>query len=63
MDSGGPVDLAYDSDDNFAIWGWGATDRDLIVNEIGPYEGTVLVGSGLFVWDITGESGTWTVGC
>lgn len=31
---------------NFAIWGYG-NDRDLLVNEIAPYTGTVIVASSL----------------
>jgi hypothetical protein len=31
---------------NFAIWGYG-NDRDLLVNEIAPYSGTVVVASSL----------------
>jgi hypothetical protein len=49
-------------DRHFAIWAWGETSRDLIVNDAGPYEGTVLVESGLPVWDIT-ATGEWTVDC
>lgn len=61
--SAGTADLAFTADTNFAIWAWGDTGRDLIVNEIGPYSGTVRVSSGLFVWDITGNEGTWTIDC
>ena len=59
---GGSMHL-FDADTNFSIWAWGTDDRDLIVNEIGPYEGTVRVPSGLFVWDITGNGGNWTIDC
>jgi len=61
-DSAGPATLVNTGDSNFAIWVWGQTDRDLIVNDVGPYEGTVVVESGLFIWDITATGG-WTVDC
>ena len=62
MSSGGRANLTYNGSDNFAIWAWGDS-ADLIVNEVGPYEGTVRVPSGSFVWDITGTEGQWTIGC
>jgi hypothetical protein len=61
-DSAGPATLVNTGDSNFAIWVWGETGRDLIVNDVGPYEGTVVVDSGLFIWDITATGG-WTVDC
>jgi hypothetical protein len=61
--SAGAADLTFDAATNFVIWAWGAEDRDLIVNDIGPYEGTVRVASGLFVWVITGNEGAWTIDC
>jgi hypothetical protein len=63
ISSGGAADLTFDADTNFAIWAWGAEGRDLIVNDIGPYEGTVRVQSGLFVWDVTGNEGSWSIDC
>ena len=33
------------------------------MNDIGPYEGTVFVSSGLFIWDVTGNEGDWTIDC
>jgi hypothetical protein len=63
ISGGGAADLAFDADTNFAIWAWGADGRDLIVNDIGPYGGTVRVASGLFLWDITGNGGSWTIAC
>lgn len=63
MSGGGAADLTFDADANFAIWAWGAEGRDLIVNDIGPYEGTVRVQSGLFLWDITGNEGSWSIDC
>ena len=63
LSSGSPADLTFDADTNFAIWAWSTDGRDLIVNDIGPYEGTVVVPSGMAVWDITGDGGSWTVDC
>lgn len=59
--SGGTATLTNTGDGNFAIWAYG-DDRDLLVNEIGPYEGTIRVPSGLFIWDIAAV-GEWTVDC
>ena len=49
IDSGGAATLTHNGDRNFSVWAWGTT-RDLLVNEIGAYDGTVLVESGLFIW-------------
>ena len=61
IDSGGAATLTHNGDRNFAVWAWGRT-RDLLVNEIGAYDGTVLVESGLFIWDVSAD-GAWTVTC
>lgn len=61
-ESGGAADLTHDGDSNFSVIASGATGRDLLVNEIGPYAGTVRVSAGLFAWDIT-ANGNWTVDC
>ena len=45
---------------NLAVWGISDTDIDLLVNEIGPYEGTVMIPNGLFLLIVTAESG-WSV--
>jgi hypothetical protein len=54
--------LNHTGSSNFAIWAWGANDRDLLVNEIGAYSGSVVVSSGLYAWDIIAD-GDWTIGC
>jgi len=59
---GGAADLTHNGTSNFAIWAWGSSGADLLVNEIGGYEGTVRVSSGLFAWDITAD-GDWTINC
>jgi hypothetical protein len=45
---------------NFAVWAWTEYGRDLLVNEIAPYEGTVIVPSGVLVLDVT-ATGAWSV--
>jgi len=60
---GSPADITFDGDTNFSIWTWGFAAPDLIVNELGPYEGTVLVADTMITWDITANGGAWTVDC
>lgn len=48
----GTATLTHNGSSNFYIWAWSASDRDLLVNEIGPYSGTVLVAVGHNAWDI-----------
>jgi len=62
VDTGGAADLTHDGDSNFSIVAWGTDGRDLLVNEIGVYEGTVRVAAGLFLWDISAD-GTWSIDC
>jgi hypothetical protein len=62
-EGGGPADITFDGDTNFVVWVYGFAAPELIVNEIGPYEGTVLVADKMITWDITGNGGTWTVDC
>jgi hypothetical protein len=58
----GTATLTHDGSSNFYIWAWNDTDRDLLVNEIGSYSGTVPVSAGFATWEI-GADGKWTVGC
>lgn len=51
--------ITHSGTDNFAIWVYG-DETDLIVNEIGRYQGTVLVPAGTILWDITAD-GTWAI--
>lgn len=44
---------------NFVIWAYG-DDRDLLVNEIAPYTGTVIVGRGVVLFVIK-AGGPWTI--
>ncbi len=46
---------------NFAIWAYGANGRDLIVNEIAPYSGTVLVPNTAIIFTITSNENSWTI--
>ncbi len=54
------VSFTHSGSSNFAVWGIGMTDVDLLVNEIGSYDGTVI-------WSqpqsflIVNADGTWTV--
>jgi len=61
-DSGRPADLTHDGESNFSIVTYGGFLPDLIVNEIGPYDGTVKVSAEPFVWDITAD-GAWSIDC
>lgn len=45
---------------HFGVWGVSDSDIDLLVNEIGPYEGKVMIPSGLFLLIVTAE-GDWNV--
>ncbi len=50
----------HDGDSNFAIWAWSTNGRDLLVNEIGPYEGTVRIDPAAMVIEISAD-GNWTL--
>jgi hypothetical protein len=58
----GTATLTHDGSSNFYIWAWSTSDRDLLVNEIGAYDATVLVTVGHNTWDI-GADGAWSVSC
>ena len=55
-----PVTLTHDGESNFAIWAWGESYPDLIVNDIGAYDGTTLLPDGSLVLQVTAD-GTWTI--
>lgn len=55
-----PVTLTHDGESNFAIWAWGESYPDLIVNDIGVYEGTTLLPDGSLVLQVTAD-GNWTI--
>ncbi|GLI30705.1 MULTISPECIES: hypothetical protein [Brachybacterium] len=43
-----------------AIWAWGESYPDLIVNDIGTYDGTTLLPDGSLVLQVDAD-GTWTI--
>jgi len=45
---------------NFAVWGYTASGRDLLINEIAPYQGTVVLDRKTFMITIHAE-GPWTL--
>lgn len=45
---------------HFGVWGVSDSDIDLLVNEIGPYEGKVMIPNGLFLLIVNAES-DWIV--
>ncbi|ATG51407.1 hypothetical protein CFK38_07610 [Brachybacterium vulturis] len=55
-----PVTLTHDGESNFAIWAWGESYPDLIVNDIGAYDGTTLLPDGSMVLQVDAD-GTWTI--
>lgn len=55
-----PVTLTHDGESNFAIWTWGESYPDLIVNDVGAYDGTTLLPDGTLVLQIDAD-GTWTI--
>ncbi|MDH3399020.1 MAG: hypothetical protein OEM81_14500, partial [Acidimicrobiia bacterium] len=57
----GPATITHNGSSNFFVWSYqSSSDRDLEVNEIGPYNGTVLIDAGTDYLEI-GADGNWTV--
>ena len=59
----GIATLTHNGSSNFIIWshqGYGSGDRDLEVNEIGPFNGDVVMDSGTLFLDIVAD-GAWSV--
>lgn len=54
-----PITLTHDGESNFTVWSWGE-NVDLIVNEIGRYDGTTLLPNGSLVLQVTAD-GNWTL--
>ena len=54
------VKAKANGDSNFVIWSYGDSGRDLVVNEIGPWEGKVIIPKGTFLLVVNAE-GTWSV--
>ncbi len=60
MDVSSPtMDITHTGESNFAVRAW-TDSRDLLVNEIGPYQGTVRSPTGIVVFEITAD-GDWTL--
>ena len=55
-----PVTLTHQGESNFAIWAWGESHPNLIVNDIGVYDGTTLLPDGSLVLQVDAD-GTWTI--
>jgi len=45
---------------NFAVWAYGASGRDLVVNEIAPYSGKVILSKDAFIL-VVKAPGAWSV--
>jgi len=56
----GIAEFNYSGGGNFAVWGFNNDGRDLLVNEIGPYNGKVLLQKDSYLIIVTAES-TWSV--
>lgn len=54
------VALSHSGDGNFAIWAYAERTTDLLVNDVGPYEGKVRWPGGTVVLDIT-AGGAWSL--
>ena len=54
------VKITNQGKSNFAVWSYGSSGTDLMVNEIGDYSGTVLFEKGVFAIEVQ-SSGTWTI--
>lgn len=52
--------ITHSGESNFVVLAWSSDDRDLLVNEIGPYEGTVRIDPSALVIEITAD-GAWTL--
>jgi hypothetical protein len=53
------LSITHDGGSNFVVRAW--TDRrDLLVNEIGPYDGTVRSPTGTVVFEVNAD-GAWTL--
>lgn len=55
-----PVTLTHSGDSNFAIWAWGESYPDLIVNDVGTYDGTTLLPDGSLMLQVTAD-GDWSI--
>jgi hypothetical protein len=58
MGSAGTITMTHNGQQNFAVWAYGDTGRDLLVNDIGRYNGQNTIGDGPTLLEITGD-GAW----
>jgi hypothetical protein len=54
------VELTHKGESHFSVWAWGDDFPDLIVNEIGSYDGTTLLPNGALALQVTAD-GDWTI--
>ena len=54
------MDIADSGSGNFAIWSYTDHNRDLTVDEIGPYSGRHTLAKGTLLMEVTSEA-TWTI--
>lgn len=50
--------ITHDGSSNFAVWLFTSSDRDLLINDIGAYQGEQIIEDGLF--EITAD-GAWSI--
>lgn len=54
------LSLTHNGSSNFVVRAWSASERDLLVNEIGAYEGTVRIDPSALVIEVEAD-GDWTM--
>jgi hypothetical protein len=54
------VNITHNGSANFAVWAYGSSGTDLLVNEIGNYAGESLLGDGTFLIEIAAD-GSWSI--
>jgi|GEM_PF-2582534 len=64
-DRGGQAHVTYAGENPFSITAYGDGESSLLVNEVGPYEGTFDVPAGLYVWfiDAMFDDAMWSIDC
>lgn len=60
LDGLAALKITHSGRSNFAIWAYGDSGRDLLVNEVGKYSGEVLVSADTAVLEITAD-GAWSI--
>lgn len=54
------LQVTHQGSSNFAVWAWSASGRDLLVNEIGAYQGTVRIDPSTVIIEIEAD-GSWSL--